>query len=119
MDDTGEIVRSEVVATTNGPVRGYRDGGLSIFKGLALYAAPPLGNLRFRPPEPLAAWREPVEALSLGAPAIQASVAQPGRKDWRAQRRRPAPRRASSPGTSEDCLFLNSPGRPVSQAPGR
>lgn len=103
MDDLGEIVRSEVVATTNGPVRGYSDGGVSIFKGLR-YAAPPLGNLRFRPPEPLAAWREPIEALSLGAPAIQASVPPGEKTGGRSAGDPPAP---GQPGTSEDCLFLN------------
>jgi para-nitrobenzyl esterase len=103
MDDVGEIVRSAVVETTNGPVRGYRDGGLTIFKGLR-YAAPPLRNLRFRPPEPLARWREPAEALSLGAPAIQASVPPGEKTGGRGAGDPPAP---GQPGTAEDCLFLN------------
>src|SRR5476651_257029 len=49
MTDTLETVRdkehTEIVSTGNGPVRGYRDGGLAIFKGLR-YGAAPLGALR-------------------------------------------------------------------------
>ena len=103
MDDIGEIVRSDTVKTTNGPVRGYRDGVLSIFKGLR-YAAPPLRDLRFRPPEPLAPWREPAEATTLGAPAIQVSVPPGETTGGRSAGDPPAP---GQPGTSEDCLFLN------------
>ncbi|MGH7024554.1 MAG: carboxylesterase/lipase family protein [Caulobacteraceae bacterium] len=94
---------TEPVATTNGPARGYREGGLSIFKGLR-YAAPPLGALRFRPPEPLAPWLEPIEALSLGAPAIQTGVSPGETTGGRGAGDPPAP---GQPGTSEDCLFLN------------
>ncbi|HEY1880943.1 MAG TPA: carboxylesterase family protein, partial [Caulobacteraceae bacterium] len=103
MDDIADIVRSDTVATTNGPVRGYRDGDLVIFKGLR-YAAPPLGALRFQPPAPLSPWREPAEAVSLGAPAIQVSVPPGETTGGRSAGDPPAP---GQPGTSEDCLFLN------------
>jgi para-nitrobenzyl esterase len=103
MSDIGEVVRSAVVATTNGPVRGYRDDGLSIFKGLR-YASPPLGRLRFRPPEPLAPWRDPAEAMTLGAPAIQVGVPPGETTGGRSAGDPPAP---GQPGTSEDCLFVN------------
>jgi para-nitrobenzyl esterase len=103
MDDIGDIVRSDAVATTNGPVRGYRDGELFIFKGLR-YAAPPLGALRFQPPVPLSPWKEPAEAVSLGAPAIQVSVPPGEATGGRSAGDPPAP---GQPGTSEDCLFLN------------
>ncbi len=103
MDDIGDIVRSDTVATTNGPVRGYRDGDLFIFKGLR-YAAPPLAALRFQPPAPLSPWKEPSEAVSLGAPAIQVSVPPGETTGGRSAGDPPAP---GQPGTSEDCLFLN------------
>lgn len=103
MDDLGEIVRSETVATTNGPVSGYRDGGLRTFKGLR-YAAPPVGSLRFWPPEPPSPWAEPVEALALGAPAIQVGTPPGEKTGGRSAGDPPAP---GQPGTSEDCLFLN------------
>jgi para-nitrobenzyl esterase len=51
LDAPRDLVRTAPVATTNGPVRGYREGGLEIFKGLR-YAAPPVGDLRFAPPRP-------------------------------------------------------------------
>ena len=41
-DDAGApiLTRTAVVQTTNGPVRGYAEGGLQVFKGLR-YGAPP------------------------------------------------------------------------------
>jgi len=107
MTDTLETVRdqerTEIVATSNGPVRGYRDGGLSIFKGLR-YGAPPLGALRFAPPAPPSPWSEPADALSLGAPAIQVGVEPGGTTGGKSAGDPPAP---GQPGTDEDCLFLN------------
>ena len=38
-----------VVETSNGPVRGLDEDGIHIFKGVR-YAAPPVGDLRFKPP---------------------------------------------------------------------
>ena len=98
-----ELERTDPVSTTNGPVRGYRDGGLSIFKGLR-YGAPPLGALRFAPPERPSPWREPADALTLGAPAIQVGVAPGDTTGGRSAGDPPAP---GQPGTNEDCLFLN------------
>ena len=95
--------RTEVVSTSNGPVRGYRAGGLHIFKGLR-YAAPPLGALRFAPPQKPAPWTEPADALTLGAPAIQVGVEPGGTTGGKSAGDPPAP---GQPGTDEDCLFLN------------
>jgi len=100
-DDVRE--RTEIVATTNGPVRGYRDGGLEIFKGLR-YGAPPLGALRFAPPQPPAPWTTPADALALAAPAIQVGVPPGETTGGRSAGDPPAP---GQPGTGEDCLFLN------------
>src|SRR5712671_5637591 len=91
------------VVTSNGPVRGYRDGSLRIFKGLR-YGAPPVGPLRFKPPHPPTPWTRAADALALGAPALQAGLAPGERTGGRSAGDPPAP---GEPGTSEDCLFLN------------
>ncbi len=52
---------SPLVETTRGPVRGYHDGELDIFKGI------PYGQARrFRAPEPVPAWKEPLDATNYG-----------------------------------------------------
>jgi len=59
-----------IVKTTNGPVRGLSQAGVETFLGLR-YAQPPLGQLRFRPPQKLQPWTEVVDANQLGAPSMQ------------------------------------------------
>ncbi len=81
-----------IVDTSNGPVRGRFEKGLvQSFKGLR-YAAPPVGLLRFRPPQPLARWTEVVDAAQFGTVAIQSL----GQADAPFDEKQ-----------SEDCLFLN------------
>lgn len=46
-----------VVDTTLGPVRGTADGDVTVFRGVP-YAAAPVGELRFRAPQPRAPWRD-------------------------------------------------------------
>ncbi|HEY2750673.1 carboxylesterase/lipase family protein [Phenylobacterium sp.] len=93
--------RTDVVATSNGPVRGYVEDDLKVFKGLR-YAAPPIGYARFKPPQRPAAWTEPADATAYGAPAIQSGLA-PGER-----RTSPGdPPAPDEPSSSEDCLFLN------------
>ena len=103
LDVARDAERTEAVSTSNGPVRGYRAGGLHIFKGLR-YAAPPLGALRFAPPQKPAPWTAPADALTLGAPAIQVGVEPGGTTGGKSAGDPPAP---GQPGTDEDCLFLN------------
>src|SRR6185503_16332157 len=76
---------SPVVQTTAGPVRGYLDGAVSVFKGVP-YGADTAPR-RFQPPLPPAPWREVRDAAAYG-PASP-------------QRSREAERQ------SEDCLCLN------------
>ena len=79
-----------VVRTAGGVVRGAAvPGGGYAFLGLP-YAAPPVGNLRWRPPQPAAGWRGLRDATHFAPSCPQApSLFAP-----------PAP-------FSEDCLYLN------------
>ena len=45
-----------IVTTDDGAVRGTTAGTVAEFLGIP-YAAPPTGNLRWRPPQPPAEWR--------------------------------------------------------------
>lgn len=54
-----------VVDTSTGPVRGLDDGIIKSWKGVP-YAAAPVGELRWRAPEPPPAWTEPRDATRVG-----------------------------------------------------
>jgi len=107
------LTRTDAVATGNGPVRGYVEDGLDVFKGLR-YGAPPTGVARFKPPQRPAPWTEPADAVAYGAPAIQSGLA-PGER-----RTSPGdPPAPDEPASSEDCLFLNvwTPGLDAGRRP--
>lgn len=59
-----------IVETASGRVRGKQEHGVSVFKGIP-YAAPPLGESRFRPPRQVEPWSGVRDALSYGDQAIQ------------------------------------------------
>jgi para-nitrobenzyl esterase len=86
------------VHTTQGDVSGVTAGGVESFKGIP-FAAPPTGDLRWRPPQPGPSWTGVRAADAFGAPCLQPS-------------RLPA---AKAP--SEDCLTLNV-WRPAAARPG-
>src|SRR5262245_14642691 len=79
---------SPFVATDNGPVRGVAIGDVQAFLGIP-YAAAPVGDLRWRPPQEHAGWQGVLDASAFGSHCPQ--VATP----------------YGSPSTTEDCLFLN------------
>ena len=59
-----------VVETTAGRIRGIRERGVEIFKGIP-YAEPPLGDLRLRPPRKPRPWAGIRDAIDYGHMATQ------------------------------------------------
>ena len=82
------------VKTDKGKVEGAltTDGKVVTFKGIP-YAAPPVGNLRWQPPQAAAKWGGTRAAKDFGSHCIQSS----GYPDMTFH----------DPGPSEDCLTLN------------
>lgn len=78
-----------VVKTTAGLVKGQVEDGLAVFKGIP-FAKPPVGDLRWRAPQPPEVWSGVKEAARFGAACMQA--------------RTPV---ADYEAISEDCLYLN------------
>lgn len=64
---TGEFPE---VTTVAGAVRGRREGGLSVFRGIP-FAQPPVGELRFAAPRPADRWDGVREAFAFGPPPPQ------------------------------------------------
>jgi len=84
-----------IVQTTAGQIQGVAEDGLSVFRGIP-YATPPVGALRFRPPQSHPGWEGVRGATEFGPIAMQQEMEEisslfPGD---------PQPQ-------SEDCLFLN------------
>ena len=61
------------VRVTGGVVRGVREGEMLAWRGMP-YAAPPIGERRFRAPAPVLPWRGIRDASAFGAVAPQANV---------------------------------------------
>jgi para-nitrobenzyl esterase len=83
--DTGAL-NSGVVRTSAGLIRGQVAADYRLFQGIP-YAAPPLGPLRWQPPQPAAPWTGLRDASKAGPQCMQ---------EGRGSRT-----------TSEDCLTLN------------
>jgi para-nitrobenzyl esterase len=84
---TGPIT---TVKVEGGLVEGVAEDGLMVFKGIP-FAAPPVGELRWKPPMPVISW-EGVRQANEFAPQCPQSQFMPG---------------APEPLSSEDCLYLN------------
>ena len=74
------------IKVEEGLLRGISEDGLMVYKGVP-FAAPPVGELRWRAPQPAAKWMGIKEAVKFA----------------------PAPMQGGTPasGKSEDCLYLN------------
>ncbi|MGW3408799.1 carboxylesterase/lipase family protein [Streptomyces sp. NPDC000888] len=77
------------VRTVAGAVRGRREGGLEVFRGIP-FAQPPVGEARFAAPRPVDAWDGVREAFAFGppppqeqmGPAAEPPAGLPGGDDW-------------------------------------
>jgi para-nitrobenzyl esterase len=83
---------AQTVKTDSGVVRGKAAGSLIAYKGIP-YAAPPIGERRWRAPAAAVRWAGIRNAADFGADCVHS------RRDWEADR--------NGAPMSEDCLFLN------------
>jgi para-nitrobenzyl esterase len=74
------------VTTSSGPVCGLTVNGTNEWLGIP-YAAPPVGSLRWEPPQPPAPWTTTLQATQFGSECTQGAT--------------------SPPSGSENCLFVN------------
>jgi para-nitrobenzyl esterase len=103
------------VRVDSGEVQGVVDDGVLSFKGVP-FAAPPVGELRWRPPQPAAKWTGVRQAGDFGASCMQGRGfgPSPGAGAPPAQGTAPAAPAPTPPAAapasqapSEDCLYLN------------
>jgi para-nitrobenzyl esterase len=86
------IAQAQQVNIDSGAIEGKSDGDVRIFLGIP-YAAPPLGELRWKPPAPVAKWTGVKKTTEFGYHCMQ-GVLFPDII-------------LRDPGPSEDCLTLN------------
>ncbi len=85
------IAVAQRVVTESGVISGVSEGGLSVYKGVP-FAAPPIGDLRWRSPKPVTPWTGTRKADAFASACMQVGVSMPGE---------------TPPAVSEDCLYLN------------
>src|SRR5258707_15696402 len=78
----GFLSPARIVRTENGAMRGINDGRVDLFLGIP-YAAPPVGDLRWKAPAEAPSWSGVRDAVRGGSQCVQSS------------------------GGDEDCLYLN------------
>ena len=90
---------AQVVQTAQGKLSGLSvpNSTVTVFKGIP-FAAPPVGNLRWRAPQPAPVWKGVRKADEFGASCMQLKAGErlPWTKEFMVQNQ-----------VSEDCLFLN------------
>ena len=85
------LAQSPETPTDSGTISGVRESGLSVYRGVP-FAAPPVGDLRWRPPVAEAPWPGVRNAHAFAPACMQVGVSMPGE---------------TPPAVSEDCLYLN------------
>lgn len=79
---------ADLIQTPFGPISGTEENGVAKFLGIP-YAKPPVGDLRFRAPQMVEPWQEPLAAVRYAKDPMQRNAAL-GPEHY-----------------SEDCLYLN------------
>ena len=87
-----EVNQQPIVKTANGVVEGINDSGVLIFKGIP-FARPPVGNLRWRPPQPPMDWQGVRKVQNFGPGCMQRPIF--------------SDMKFRFPKKSENCLYLN------------
>ncbi|HLN99470.1 MAG TPA: carboxylesterase family protein [Pyrinomonadaceae bacterium] len=85
----GSAAFAQTVQVKGGRLQGTTEDGLRVYRGIP-YAAPPVGDLRWRAPQPAAKWEGVRAADQFGRACIQTNAAI-----------------ADLPAPSENCLYLN------------
>ncbi|MGH6872853.1 MAG: carboxylesterase/lipase family protein [Rhizomicrobium sp.] len=91
---SGPALSAPTVTIAQASLAGTTDGGISVFKDIP-FAAPPVGDLRWRAPQPAPAWTGTRDASQFG-PICPQSLRAPGQ-----------PRMGAALSESEDCLTAN------------
>ena len=81
-NSNGPKNKTPAIVTESGPLKGIINGNITEFLGIP-YAAPPVGNLRWMPPQSFGKWHGLLDASTFGNQCTQGG------------------------GGREDCLFLN------------
>jgi para-nitrobenzyl esterase len=79
------------VRVEGGLVQGAVEDGLTVYRGIP-FAAPPVGDLRWRAPQPVVKWDGVKETVKFAPACVQGMMMGPG---------------GSGPEPCEDCLYLN------------
>ena len=79
--------KTDVIQLDSGPISGKVENGVRIFLGIP-YAAPPVGELRWKPPQEIASWAQERNSTDF-SPSC------------------PQPKQQDTGKFSEDCLYLN------------
>jgi para-nitrobenzyl esterase len=85
------VAVAQQVMTESGAISGVSENELSVYKGVP-FAAPPIGDLPWRAPVPVATWTGTRKADTFAPACMQVGVSMPGE---------------TPPAVSEDCLYLN------------